>query len=48
MDVVLVYLADELHKKDKKIYIDLFKEMLIREGDEGKVCRILKNLYGFK
>ena len=48
MDVVSAYLTGELHKKDKKIYIDLPKKMLIREEDEGKVYRILKSLYGLK
>ena len=46
--MILVYLIGELHKKDKKIYIDLLKGMLIREGDERKVCRILKSLYNLK
>ena len=46
--MVLAYLAGELYKKDKKIYIDLFKEMLIREGNEKKVYRILKSLYNLK
>ena len=46
--MVLVYLAGELYKKDKKIYIDLLEGMLIREGDEGKIYRILKSLYGLK
>ena len=46
--MISAYLAGELHKKDKKIYIDLPKEILIREGNEGKVYRILKNLYNLK
>ena len=48
MDVVSAYLAGELHKEDEEIYMDLPERMLIREGDEGKVYRILKSLYGLK
>ena len=48
MDVVSAYLTSEFYKEDKEIYMDFFKGMLIREGDVGKVCRILKSLYGFK
>ena len=46
--MVLAYLAGELHKENKKIYIDLSKKILIREGDEGKVYHILKSLYSLK
>ena len=48
INVVLAYLAGELHKENKEIYMDLSKRMLIREENEGKVYRILKSLYGFK
>ena len=48
IDVVLAYLVGELYKEDKKIYIDLLKKILIREGDEEKVYRILKSLYSLK
>ena len=46
--MILAYLADEFYKKDKKIYIDLLKEILIRKKNEGKVYRILKSLYNLK
>ena len=46
--MILAYLIGELHKKDKKIYIDLSKGMLIREEDEEKIYRILKSLYSLK
>ena len=48
MNVVLAYLISELYKEDKKIYIDLPEEMLIRKGDKKKVYRILKSLYSLK
>ena len=48
IDVVLAYLVSELYKEDKEIYMDLPEKILIREGNEGKVYRILKSLYGLK
>ena len=48
MDVISAYLINEFYNKDEKIYTDLFKKILIREEDEGKIYRIFKSLYSLK
>jgi hypothetical protein len=44
MDVKIIFLNGEL---DEEIYMDQ-PEGFIADGQENKVCRLLKSLYGLK